>query len=105
MGRFQLVLLLLVATIFIIHGMDGGSANAESGPQKMVADPPKNNERESIEAAEAPQKHHSSFDKSVAGGGVIIGGLVTAIFAAVYCYIRLTRTRTRTAATDDHILV
>ncbi|KAF2285260.1 hypothetical protein GH714_039941 [Hevea brasiliensis] len=44
--------------------------------------------------AEAPEirrmgKHHSS-DKSVAGG-VIIGGLVTAIFAAVFCYIRVTR--------------
>nr|KYP50322.1 hypothetical protein KK1_027897 [Cajanus cajan] len=47
--------------------------------------------------AEAPQirrlgKHHST-DKSVAGGGVIIGGLVTAIFAAVFCYIRVTRKR------------
>ncbi|KAL2478314.1 uncharacterized protein Fot_44639 [Forsythia ovata] len=102
MGRFQLVLLLLVATIFIIHGMDGGSVNAESDPQKLVADPPENNERESIEAAEAPQKHHSSSDKSVVGGGVIIGGLVTAIFAAVYCYIRVTRTRT---TIDDHIIV
>ncbi|KZV38267.1 hypothetical protein F511_36502 [Dorcoceras hygrometricum] len=45
--------------------------------------------------AEAPEsrkvgKHHSS-DKSLAGGGVIVGGLVTAIFAAVYCYIRVTR--------------
>ncbi|RDX88670.1 hypothetical protein CR513_29712, partial [Mucuna pruriens] len=43
-------------------------------------------------AAEAPHirrlgRHHST-DKSVAGGGVIIGGLVTAIFAAVFCYIR-----------------
>ncbi|KAM3216417.1 hypothetical protein P3L10_025858 [Capsicum annuum] len=36
-------------------------------------------------------RHHHSADKSVAGGGVIIGGLVTAIFAAVYCYIRVTR--------------
>lgn len=48
-------------------------------------------------AAEAPHirrlgKHHST-DKSVAGGGVIIGGLVTAIFAAVFCYIRVTRKR------------
>ncbi|PKH56465.1 hypothetical protein CRG98_050305 [Punica granatum] len=46
--------------------------------------------------AEAPGirrmgKHRS--DKSVAGGGVIIGGLVTAIFAAVFCYIRVTRKR------------
>lgn len=48
------------------------------------------------EVAEAPAnrrlgKHHS--DKSVAGGGVIIGGLVTAVFAAVFCYIRVTRRR------------
>lgn len=49
--------------------------------------------------AEAPNirrmgKHHST-DKSVAGGGVIIGGLVTAIFAAVFSYIRVTRKRDR----------
>jgi len=37
-------------------------------------------------------KHHST-DKSVVGGGVIICGFVTAIFAAVFCYIRVTRKR------------
>ncbi|BAT92213.1 hypothetical protein LR48_Vigan05g156300 [Vigna angularis] len=47
------------------------------------------------EEAEAPGirrlgKHHST-DKSVAGGGVILGGLVTVTFAAVFCYIRVTR--------------
>ncbi|KAJ1382718.1 hypothetical protein SESBI_44031 [Sesbania bispinosa] len=51
-----------------------------------------------FKAAEAPHpnrrlgKHHST-DKSVAGGGVIIGGLVTATFAAIFCYIRVTRKR------------
>lgn len=49
------------------------------------------------EGAEAPEYRrlgkHRSTDKSVAGGGVIIGGLVTAIFAAVFCYIRVTRKR------------
>ncbi|KAL6967702.1 hypothetical protein U1Q18_033509 [Sarracenia purpurea var. burkii] len=38
------------------------------------------------------EKRHSS-DKSVAGGGVIIGGLSTAIFTVVYCYIQVTRRR------------
>lgn len=53
--------------------------------------------------AEAPAmirrlgKHHST-DKSVAGGGVIIGGLVTAIFAAVFCYIRVTRRKDNTVS-------
>ncbi|KAH6827084.1 hypothetical protein C2S53_004690 [Perilla frutescens var. hirtella] len=79
-------------------------------PERTIADPPSEKEAPSsaeraagdeereTAAAEAPAewesrkigKHHSS-DKSVAGGGVIIGGLVTAIFAAVYCYIRVTR--------------
>ncbi|XP_016171380.1 uncharacterized protein LOC107613761 isoform X2 [Arachis ipaensis] len=61
--------------------------------------PPLKDERKA-EAAEAPidnirrlGKHHSTTDKSVAGGGVILGGLVTATFAAVFCYIRVTRRR------------
>ncbi|KAL7219027.1 hypothetical protein ACSBR2_012155 [Camellia fascicularis] len=37
------------------------------------------------------EKHRSS-DRSVAGGGVILGGFFTAMFAAIYCYIRVTRT-------------
>ncbi|KAI4334059.1 hypothetical protein L6164_018796 [Bauhinia variegata] len=61
-----------------------------------IADQPVSSSAES-ETAEAPEirrlgKHHSA-DKSVAGGGVIIGGLVTAICAAVFCYIRVTRKR------------
>ncbi|KAI0497836.1 hypothetical protein KFK09_021074 [Dendrobium nobile] len=36
---------------------------------------------------------HRSFDKSMAGGEVIIGGLATAIFLVVFCYIRITRKR------------
>jgi hypothetical protein len=50
--------------------------------------------RESKEVkAEGPDirrmgKHHSS---DMAGGGVIIGGLVTATFAVVFCYLRVTR--------------
>lgn len=47
---------------------------------------------EAAAAAAAATKHRST-DKSVAGGGVIIGGLVTAFFAAVFCYIRVTRKR------------
>lgn len=79
-------------------------------PEKSIADPPaemvaplsaeKADDDERDAAAEAPTEwesrkigRHHSPDKSVAGGGVIIGGLVTAIFAAVYCYIRVTRRR------------
>ncbi|PIN06110.1 hypothetical protein CDL12_21339 [Handroanthus impetiginosus] len=34
--------------------------------------------------------HHRSIDKSVAGGGVILGGLAAVFLAAVFCYIRAT---------------
>ncbi|KAF5737195.1 hypothetical protein HS088_TW13G00073 [Tripterygium wilfordii] len=34
---------------------------------------------------------HHSIDKSIAGGGVILGGLGTTFFVAVFCYIRATR--------------
>ncbi|KGN46704.1 hypothetical protein Csa_020980 [Cucumis sativus] len=34
-------------------------------------------------------KHH--FHTSVAGGRVLIGSLATAVFAIVFCYIRVTR--------------
>ncbi|KAL1560755.1 hypothetical protein AAHA92_10930 [Salvia divinorum] len=106
-NKFLLALLTLSAFFFALHTAADGSpaiASADLSPsfrsrallQKLepdttAADPPSTE-------AEAPAewesgkigKHHSS-DKSVAGGGVIIGGLVTAIFAAVYCYIRVTR--------------
>lgn len=37
--------------------------------------------------------HRRSFDKSVAGGGVILGGLATTFLVAIFCYIRATRRR------------
>lgn len=36
-------------------------------------------------------KHHHSIDKSICGGGVILGGLATTFFVAIGCYIRVTR--------------
>ena len=35
--------------------------------------------------------HHKSRDKSIAGGGVILGGLATTFLVAIICYIRATR--------------
>ncbi|KAK9154377.1 hypothetical protein Sjap_001857 [Stephania japonica] len=55
-------------------------------------------EKRGIRIAEAPAnrrlgKHHS-VDKSVAGGGVIIGGLATTFIVSIICYIRATRRKT-----------
>ncbi|ONK74682.1 uncharacterized protein A4U43_C03F9060 [Asparagus officinalis] len=48
--------------------------------------------------AHSPEKamlaKHQPFDRSIAGAEVILGGLATTIFAAIFCYIRVTRQRT-----------
>ncbi|KAL3647169.1 hypothetical protein CASFOL_008137 [Castilleja foliolosa] len=119
--RFLLALFTLAALLLLLHARaDRSGADSEPGPlrviirarallqhpepQKNIAEPPVTVDRDDVDGeareneAEAPteigemERHHSA-DKSVAGGGVIIGGLVTAIFAAVYCYIRVTRRR------------
>ena len=50
----------------------------------------------------ANHNHHHAFDKSVAGGGVILGGLATTFLVAVFCYIRATgRHKSETASTTS----
>ncbi|EXB58581.1 hypothetical protein L484_008734 [Morus notabilis] len=109
MARIYLLGLILVG-ILVIQTLAAKSElnpadQVQSGARSRVADQPVSSAEERSEGkeasddeneAEAPAirrlgKHHS--DKSMAGGGVIIGGLVTAIFAAVFCYIRVTRKR------------
>ncbi|KAM3697281.1 hypothetical protein ACB098_06G101200 [Castanea mollissima] len=98
MGRLGLFcFMVILAEILVVQAMAGKSEGSELNPFGLKAQhkSPEGN-KENSNVAEAPVirrlgKHHS--DKSVAGGGVIIGGLVTAIFAAVFCYIRVTRKR------------
>ncbi|KAF7805845.1 Actin cytoskeleton-regulatory complex protein [Senna tora] len=88
------MVLLLLVQILVLEAM----AHTDTGDEAhKIADQPVSSSKVGVGVAEAPEirrlgKHHSN-DKSVAGGGVIIGGLVTAIFAAVFCYIRVTRKR------------
>lgn len=63
-------------------------AFAPYSPSSVPAESPEGLEHD--ENGEQIEKHHHS---SVAAGGVIIGGLVTLTFAAVFCYIRVTRKR------------
>ncbi|PRQ52907.1 hypothetical protein RchiOBHm_Chr2g0160641 [Rosa chinensis] len=117
MARVGLVCLVLLAGILVVQAMAEKSElnPTEAKPQNGVlaahSDSDSGSDQSSVSVAEEPShsmeesqvaegpsirrlgssKHHQ--DKSVAGGGVIIGGLVTAIFAAVFCYIRVTRKR------------
>lgn len=110
MGLCKIVLALLVLfEVLLVHAM--GEKSDQVKPSEIIkvrsegvpgwvvpreADEPAATPAEST--SEAPEirrlgKHHSSDKSEMAGGGVIIGGLVTAIFAAVFAYIRVTRKR------------
>ncbi|KAI9178396.1 hypothetical protein LWI28_025961 [Acer negundo] len=109
MDSRRVLVFLIVAWILVVQAMSdeskenphgGGSEDKDerNGVVAEEADRPASSPLESsddeLKPADAPEirrmgKHRS--DKSVAGGGVIIGGLVTATFAAVVCYIRVTR--------------
>ncbi|KAJ8749290.1 hypothetical protein K2173_018771 [Erythroxylum novogranatense] len=112
MARFGFACLITIALILLVRSVPVKSETnpsdvmEQTGTVAGVTEPPALSpsqsswSREVENEAEAPAirrlgKHHSS-DKSVAGGGVIIGGLVTAIFAAVFAYIRVTKKRDAT---------
>ena len=68
--------------------LTGGSPSTDHA---AATTEPNNGENVSVEGqAIHLQKHHHSMDKSVAGGGVILGGLATTFVVAVFCYIRAT---------------
>lgn len=74
------------------------------------------NEQSSREAQDVPEtednmsileqkihlKHHH-VDRSVAGGGVILGGLATTFLVAVFCYIRATARHKKTEITGAQV--
>ncbi|KAL8474406.1 hypothetical protein ACS0TY_031034 [Phlomoides rotata] len=107
--RFLLIFFTLYAFFVVLHARPHNSSNLRhrsllQSPdlKNSIADPPsgKEDDHKREVAAEAPTEwesrkigKHRSSDKSMAAGGVILGGLLTATFAAVYCYIRVTRKR------------
>lgn len=63
--------------------VSAGSGDQENGPSSAEEEVMRSDHR----------NHHRSVDKSVAGGGVILGGLATTFLVAVFCYIRATGRR------------
>ncbi|KAD4981832.1 hypothetical protein E3N88_18503 [Mikania micrantha] len=68
---------------------DDVHASSSSVPASALVDDQENDKGGGKEVH--TESHHHSLGKSVAGGGVIIGGLVTTIFAILYCYIKIER--------------
>ncbi|XP_050241941.1 uncharacterized protein LOC126690862 [Quercus robur] len=73
-------------TVEKMHSTEESSSSIQTSP----IDP---NNQENVSDQEQgilPRKQHHSVDKSIAGGGVILGGLATTFLVAVFCYIRAT---------------
>lgn len=51
-------------------------------------------DRESASGKDVDEKH-TTFDKSKAGAEIMLGGLATAVFGVVVCYIKVTRRRSQ----------
>ncbi|RWW27439.1 hypothetical protein GW17_00008142 [Ensete ventricosum] len=92
-----LLLLDLAATLAVARptpALDLGGPHSASAPSQSAS--PGAGESGVASAPEGAArigKRHQPFDKSIAGAEVILGGLATAIFAAVFAYIRVTRKR------------
>lgn len=70
---------------------DAPALSPSSAPAASTSEAPETEESLSIPEQEIHlKKHHDSMDKSVAGGGVILGGLATTFLVAVFSYIRAT---------------
>ena len=74
---------MLHTTAVQLHGHGGAHPPLANGMELGIGGAP--------EMALHPK--HRPSDKSIAGAEVILGGLATAIFAAIFCYIRVTRQR------------
>ncbi|KAJ8467262.1 hypothetical protein OPV22_029814 [Ensete ventricosum] len=95
-----LLVLDLVATLAVarptpaesrITELDLGGSHSASAPS--VSASPGGRESGIAGAPEGAGKRRRPLDKSIAGAEVMLGGLATAIFAAVFAYIRVTRKR------------
>ncbi|KAI9079586.1 hypothetical protein K1719_038413 [Acacia pycnantha] len=56
------------------------------GPPSMAPE----SDNSGVEEKKHSHAKHSSTDKSIAGGGVILGGLATTFLVSVFCYIKAT---------------
>lgn len=93
------VIFLLVQTLTVAHD---GKQQLYNNSHKLMISPSESplnhqNQNENQESQNMRMekgkhdRHHSSVDKSVAGGGVILGGLAATLLVAIGCYIRATR--------------
>lgn len=113
MARFLLLCIIVLAELTMLITKTNGSENADltapvaaNGPydkaviglkdHELVQSPAPSSGGNDSGGGGAPAgnrlltRRHSS-DKSAAGGDVILGGFATALIAAIFCYIRVTR--------------
>ncbi|RCV13426.1 hypothetical protein SETIT_2G345700v2 [Setaria italica] len=93
----QLAMTAVVARPFAVF-LDGGAmssvvADAPSAPAVLHAHSLLEESRFAGSPLGSHHSHHSPFDRTFAGGKIIVTGLAAAIVVAIFCYLRITRTK------------
>ncbi|KAJ8549682.1 hypothetical protein K7X08_033389 [Anisodus acutangulus] len=98
MARSKFLLIFLVIAQLILLMQQNANAVRRLDTLTLVSSPaPSENgmsrgKGDQAQAVTHIRTHHS-FNKSMAGGDLILGGFATALIASIFCYIRVTRRR------------
>ncbi|CAN6211913.1 unnamed protein product [Urochloa humidicola] len=92
----QLAMTTVMARPFAVFFLDGGAissvvADAPSSPGGLRAHSLLEESRFAASPVSSHHHQHSPFDRTFAGGKIIVAGLAAAIIVAIFCYIRITR--------------
>ncbi|CAL5062285.1 unnamed protein product [Urochloa decumbens] len=92
----QLAMTAVMARPFAVVFLDGGAmssvvAEAPSAPGVLRAHSLLEESRFAASPMSSHHRHHSPFDRTFAGGKIIVAGLAAAIIVAIFCYIRITK--------------
>lgn len=102
MAPWQLICLVLATVCAVSMASDASALEEQqlTPSRRLAAASPAGSEvvrHMSVKAAAPAARrlgHHNESSKSVAAGGIILGGLGTAMIVAVVCYVRVTRRET-----------
>ncbi|CAO1941682.1 unnamed protein product [Urochloa humidicola] len=92
----QLAMTAVMARPFAVVLLDSGAmssvvAEGPSSPGVLRAHSLLEQSRFAASPMGSHHHQHSPFDRTFAGGKIIVAGLTAAIIVAIFCYIRITR--------------
>lgn len=87
----------LIYSVAIARPIQDTAAGDTSNEGEENANPPlaQGKDVRTTAASSKDDEKHTSFNKSKAGAEIMLGGLATAVFGVILCYIKVTRRRSK----------